>query len=68
MANKLPKTVEEQIDLLLERGMLFKNIDNAPHFLKNISYYRLKETIFDNLFRRLVNHKHYGWNQIVVFK
>lgn len=42
MANKLPKTVEEQIKLLLERGMLFKNIDNAPHFLKNISYYRLK--------------------------
>ena len=42
MANKLPKTVEEQINLLLERGMLFKNIDNAPHFLKNISYYRLK--------------------------
>lgn len=42
MANKLPKTVEEQINLLLERGMLFKNSDNAPHFLKNISYYRLK--------------------------
>ena len=42
MANKLPKTVEEQTNLLLERGMLFKNIDNAPHFLKNISYYRLK--------------------------
>lgn len=42
MANKLPKTVEEQINLLLERGMLFKNINNAPHFLKNISYYRLK--------------------------
>jgi abortive infection bacteriophage resistance protein len=34
MANKLPKTVEEQINLLLERGMLFKNIDNAPHLLK----------------------------------
>ena len=36
-------------------------------------FYRLnrsifKETIFDNLFRRLVNHKHYGWNQIVVIK
>ena len=42
MANKLPKTVEEQITLLKERGMLFHNQANAPHFLKNISYYRLK--------------------------
>lgn len=42
MANKLPKTVAEQVNLLVERGMLFRNIDNAPHFLKNISYYRLK--------------------------
>jgi abortive infection bacteriophage resistance protein len=42
MANKAPKTVEEQIALLKERGMLFHNEANAPHFLKNISYYRLK--------------------------
>ena len=42
MANKPPKTVEEQISILLERGMLFKNISSAPQLLKNISYYRLK--------------------------
>ena len=42
MANKIPKTVEGQINLLLERGMLFKDFDSAPHFLMNISYYRLK--------------------------
>lgn len=42
MANKLPKTVAEQINLLTERGILFRDIENAPHFLKNISYYRLK--------------------------
>lgn len=39
---KNPKTVQEQLDLLQERKMLFHNIENAPHFLANISYYRLK--------------------------
>ena len=42
MANKAPHTIAEQIDLLASRGMLFKNVANAPHFLQNISYYRLK--------------------------
>jgi len=28
--------------LLQSRGMLFRDIENAPHFLQNISYYRLK--------------------------
>lgn len=42
MAGKIPRTIPEQIQLLQSRGMLFRNIDNAPHFLANISYYRLK--------------------------
>jgi abortive infection bacteriophage resistance protein len=42
MANKDPKTVEEQIQLLKERGMLFHKEELVSHFLENISYYRLK--------------------------
>lgn len=42
MANKPPKTIQDQIALLQERDMQFKNIKLAPHFLSNISYYRLK--------------------------
>src|SRR5690554_3318358 len=39
---KHPKTIQEQIDLLKSRNMAFKELSNAPHFLANISYYRLK--------------------------
>lgn len=39
---KEPKTIQEQLDLLEEREMQFHDIDDAPHFLANISYYRLK--------------------------
>lgn len=39
---KAPKTIQEQLDLLQERGMAFRDLPNAPHFLANISYYRLK--------------------------
>ena len=42
MASKDPKTVTQQIELLKERGMLFRNEEAVPHFLHNISYYRLK--------------------------
>lgn len=42
MANKPPQTIQQQIALLKSRGMLFRNEANAPHFLSNISYYRLK--------------------------
>lgn len=38
----LVKTIEEQIKLLKDRGMRFRNVADAPHFLANISYYRLK--------------------------
>ena len=34
--------INEQIKLLLTRNMLFHNISDAPHFLSNISFYRLK--------------------------
>ncbi len=39
---KDPKTIQEQIDLLESREMLFRDIAKASHFLANISYYRLK--------------------------
>lgn len=39
---KEPKTIQEQINLLQSRGMLFKDIAAAEHFLINISYYRLE--------------------------
>lgn len=39
---KPAKTIQEQIQLLQDRGMLFHNVADAPHFLGNISYYRLK--------------------------
>ena len=42
MANKPAFTIADQIALLKHRGMLFRNEANAPHFLENISYYRLK--------------------------
>lgn len=34
-------TVQEQISLLQQRGMLISDVPNAEHFLSNISYYRL---------------------------
>lgn len=42
MANKPPQTIQQQIDLLKTRGLLFNNQAKAPHLLANISYYRLK--------------------------
>ncbi len=42
MVNKPPHSITDQIALLQSRGMLFKSVAEAPHFLKNISYYRLK--------------------------
>lgn len=35
-------TIQEQIALLKSRGMRFRDEHSAPHFLQNISYYRLK--------------------------
>jgi len=39
---KPSKSIQEQISLLQSRDLQFKNISDAPHFLSNISYYRLK--------------------------
>jgi abortive infection bacteriophage resistance protein len=39
---KPPKTIQEQLTLLQGRNMAFRNVADAPHFLANISYYRLK--------------------------
>lgn len=42
MAGKTPRTITDQIQLLQNRDMLFRNVNIAPHYLANISYYRLK--------------------------
>ena len=42
LANKAPYSISDQISLLKQRGMLFKDEQSAHHFLENISYYRLK--------------------------
>ena len=42
MVNKTPYSIADQITLLKQRGMLFNDEQSAHHFLKNISYYRLK--------------------------
>ncbi len=40
--SKPSKSIQEQIILLKSRNLLFKDEASAPHFLNNISYYRLK--------------------------
>jgi len=40
--SKISKNLQEQILLLESRGMQFRDASKAPHFLANISYYRLK--------------------------
>lgn len=42
MANKTPFAIADQICLLKQRGMLFRDESTARHYLANISYYRLK--------------------------
>lgn len=42
MSTKPARSIADQISLLQQRGMQFYDISNAPHYLKNISYYRLK--------------------------
>ena len=38
---KPPKSFDEQIDLLIERGMLVKDRDRAKRYLAHLNYYRL---------------------------
>lgn len=39
--DKLAKTFEEQIDLLIERGLRVDDRDEAIHYLSQLNYYRL---------------------------
>jgi abortive infection bacteriophage resistance protein len=34
-------TIEEQIDLLLARGLVISDRDQASHYLTHLNYYRL---------------------------
>lgn len=40
--HKPPLSIEEQIDLLLQRGMSIPDRDRARHYLTHINYYRLR--------------------------
>lgn len=42
MPTKPALSIADKIALLKSRGMLFRSEADAPHFLQNISYYRLK--------------------------
>lgn len=42
MSNKKPFSIVDQISLLKQRGMHFRDEKHAHHILENISYYRLK--------------------------
>ncbi len=53
---KPAKTIEEQLSILDERGMLFQDRTFAKQILLNISYYRLKGYWWDLQIDR-VNHK-----------
>lgn len=54
--SKNPKTINEQIALLKERGMSFKKEKDAHHFLSNISYYRLKGYWWE-MQKDIINHQ-----------
>jgi abortive infection bacteriophage resistance protein len=40
--NKPPKSFEEQLDLLIERGLQVSDRDKAVHYLSHMNYYRLE--------------------------
>ena len=39
--NKPHKTLDEQLALLVERGLIVENVDRAKHYLGHLNYYRL---------------------------
>lgn len=55
MANKESRSIQEQIELLKQRGMIIKDEDFACLHLRNISYYRLKGYWWD-MQQDKVNH------------
>ena len=64
---KIPKTIDEQIALLKERGMSFDEKTNVAHYLGNISYYRLKGYWWE-MQEDFVNHQFKGnsWFEDVI--
>ncbi|MBW2647897.1 MAG: Abi family protein [Deltaproteobacteria bacterium] len=55
MPHKPTRTIAEQLQLLKDRGMLFRDEDKALSQLQNISYYRLKGYWWDMQIDR-INH------------
>ncbi|MFC4872072.1 Abi family protein [Negadavirga shengliensis] len=73
--SKSAYTIEEQIELLKSRGMLFRRRIKCPHFLQNISYYRLKGYLHSELsswleaigyVRNIIAHHSRLWNRDMV--
>ena len=46
-------TIEEQIDLLKKRGLLFPNKEKARHILQHVSYFRLKSYMMPLMINKL---------------
>lgn len=59
MPNKPARDIADQLQLLKDRGMLFRNETEALDLLRNISYYRLKGYWWDMQSDR-VNHIFYS--------
>lgn len=75
MTNKPSRNINEQIELLKSRGMLFRNETTAKTVLKNISYYRLKGYWWDEVsswmesisyLRNIVAHHSRVWSRTMV--
>jgi abortive infection bacteriophage resistance protein len=67
--NKPPKTFQEQLELLIERGLIVNNIERALHYLSHLNYYRLEAFLLpfevsrnphqfakDTHFEQILNH------------
>ncbi|MGO1868489.1 MAG: Abi family protein [Sphingobacterium sp.] len=64
MSNKPAYSIADQISLLKQRGMLFRDEGKASHFLGNISYYRLKGYWWDTQ----IDHKKHAFNPYTYFE
>lgn len=54
--SKSPISIKDQIALLKQRGLIFKDESTAEHYLSNISYYRLRAYTYP--FQDNANHDH----------
>lgn len=55
--NKPPLTYQEQLDKLIERGLIVENKVKALHLLENLSYYRISGYLYPMLIDNKEDHK-----------